>query len=776
MQTQKGTTMSKSPENHSGEYGGGVTEKTLTRRGFLKGAALSAAAAGVAGVGLAGCALTSDNAGGNGTLAPNGDNAAILNPQDYNYTSNSITNFATTTLYSPWQLGPHTIENRMVKTAAYQLAFIRGNPDEYISYYQRMAEGGVGMIWIEYLTDSSDPTNPLKQSIDNYDMPRLLNALHGAGAKVGYQFGTMGSALGPLEFTSPFLGNYSTEEVKGWIQSVIDIGKRLKELGFDAFELNCAGNNLGQSFLSRARNNRIDEYGPQTLESRTRFMAECISGIKEACGKDFVVQILIHGVEEDDVILGDSSLCISLEEAKAIARKAEEAGADSLHVRIGPSGMHIAQFASELYFAPRRLEGQSGHGARFDFSRHFAGVLRAGHSGCGLNLDLAAAIKEVVSIPVGSAAYMDPAHAPDYFETALAEGRIDFLMMNRPLCVDPGYVNKLREGKIDEIAPCTRCLHCFYDADLKGTALMEHCRVNAANWRAYGEAMPEGYEPLPATGDRKVMVVGGGPAGCEAARIAAQRGYDVTLYEKSSTLGGMLATAEAIKGPHENLVRLATYLARQQEVHGVKVVTGTEVTSALIQSETPDVVILAVGGKRASLGLTASGSVGVYDISGFLGADLGEKVVVWGGNCQAVDVAVYLAGEGYQVDIVTSDAFVVPSMFGFPPGTDPLKVFDKGHSANMREFLLPALTATGCHIWASARIDSVGDGSITITTESGLKQTIACDAVVDISDMLPNRDLIDGLSGVETYAVGDCDVPYNIAEAIAAGNLVARKI
>jgi hypothetical protein len=465
-----------------------------------------------------------------------------------------------------------------------------------------------------------------------------------------------------------------------------------------------------------------------------------------------------------------------LEETKAIAKVAEEAGADSIHLRIGPAGMHVAQFASELYFAPRGLEGQSGYGSRFDFSRHFGGILRASHSGCGLNLDMAAAVKEAVSIPVGAASYMDPAQAPDYFEAALSEGKIDFLVMNRPFCVDPGYVNKLREGKLDEIAPCTRCLHCFYDADLKGTALMEHCRVNAANWRAYGEAMPEGYEPLPGTGDKKVMVVGGGPAGCEAARIAAQRGYDVTLYEKNSALGGMLSTAEAIKGPHENLSRLAAYLTKQQELHGVKVVAGTEVDAALIQSEAPDVLILAAGGKRTTLGLAASSSTAVYDIGSFLGAELGQKVVVWGGNCQAVDVAVYLAGEGYQVDIVTSDAFVVPSMFGFPPGTDPLKVFDKGHSANMREFLLPALTATGCHIWASAKIDSVGDGSIEITTESGLKQTIACDSVVDVSDMLPNKDLLDGLSGIETYAVGDCDVPYNIAEAIAAGNLVARKI
>jgi 2,4-dienoyl-CoA reductase-like NADH-dependent reductase (Old Yellow Enzyme family) len=700
-----------------------------------------------------------------------------LNPQDYNYTSNSISDFANSAFFTPWQLGPHTIENRMVKSAAFQLAFMRNNPDEYITYYKRMAEGGVGMIWIEDCANLWDFTASfMKQPFDAYDMPGLLAALHGAGAKVGYQFDTMGSPVGPLTFTAPFLGDYTLDDVKGWVQAVIDIGKKLKDTGFDAYELNFAANNLGQSFFSRARNNRTDEYGPQTLESRTKFMVECISGIKAACGKDFVVQLLINGVEENDEHLGDSTRYTSLEETKAIAKKAEEAGADSIHLRIGPAGMHVAQFASELYFAPRGLEGQSGYGSRFDFSRHFGGILRANHSGCGLNLDLAAAVKEAVSIPVGAASYMDPAQAPDYFAAALDEGKVDFLVMNRPFCVDPGYVSKLREGKLDEIAPCTRCLHCFYDSDLKGTALMEHCRVNAANWRAYGESMPEGYEPLPAAGDKKIMVVGGGPAGCEAARIAAKRGYSVTLYEKGSALCGMLSSAEAIKGPHENLSRLTAYLTKQQELNGVTVVTGKEVDADFIKSETPDVVILAVGGERTSLGLTASASTAVYDFAGFLGADLGEKVVVWGGNCQAVDVAVYLAGQGLAVDIVAPDTYPAPAMIGMPPMVDPLSTFDKGHSVNMREFLLPALTATGCHIWTGATIDSVGDGAITITTDSGLKQTIPCDSVVDVSDMLPNKALLDGVTNIETYAVGDCETPYNIAEAISAGNLTARSI
>ena len=687
--------------------------------------------------------------------------AASLNPQDYGYTTNSITDFTKTTLFSDWKLGPLTLHHRMVKSAAFQLAFMRANPDEYIGYYENMAKGGVEMIWIEDFANMWDVTaSPLKQDYSVYDVKGMVERLHAAGAYVGCQFDTMGAAIGPLDFTENFLGNYSTETIQEWIQVIIGIGKRLHDDGFDAYELNFAANNLGQSFLSRARNNRTDEYGPQTLESRTRFAVEVIQGIKETCGKDFIVQVLINGIEENDRSLGDNSQYNSVEEVREIAKILEAAGADSLHVRLGPCGQHVAQFANDLYFTARGLEGCNGYGNRFDFSRHFQGKLRAGHSGCGMMIDVAAEIKSAVSIPVGAATYMDPAQAPDYFEEALAQGKLDFLVMNRPLCVDPQYVNKLREGRIDEIAPCTRCLHCFYDPDRDGR-LMEHCRVNAANWRAYGEDMPEGYEPVKAETAKKVMVVGGGPAGMEAARTAAARGHSVTLYEKSGALGGMLSFAEAVKGPHENLGRLRTYLTRQQELNRVMVVTGTEVTAERIEQEKPDAVILAVGGKRDSLGLSGTTKTPIVSVDDVLGGQIGEKVVVAGSSCQAVDTALYLLDQGKDVTIVTPSSKAE---------------FEKGHSVNVKGFIEPALYAKGVRVWPGASITAVGEGSVTFTGESGLEMTVACDTVVEALDMLPNTELADGLSGVEVIAVGDCHIPYNIAAAISDGNLAGRRI
>ena len=742
-----------------------ATKANLTRRGFLAGTAAGAAGLGLAG--LSGTALaaegpssTADSARSAGTGNP--EVQAQINPQDYSYTTNSITDFTKTSLFSPWKLGPIELHHRMVKSAAFQLAFLANNPDEYFAYYERMAKGGVEMIWIEDFANFWDMTaSPLKQDYEAYDVKGLVAALHADGAHVGYQFDTMGAAIGPLDFTTPFIGGYSTEEIKGWQQVVIDLAVRLQADGFDAIELNMAANNMGQSFLSRARNNREDEYGPQSLENRTRWAVETIRGIKEACGEDFVVQALINAVESNDSDLGNDGDYTSIEESKAIAKILEEAGADSLHVRIGPAFTHIAQFAGDLYFCANGLEGMNSHSGRYDFAKHWQGLVRGNHSGCGLAIDIAGEIKSAVSIPVGAATYMDPAQAPDYFEQALSDGKLDFFVMNRPLCVDPQYVNKLRDGRIDEIAPCTRCLHCFYDPDHAGK-LMEHCRVNAANWRAYGADMPEGFDPAPAETPRKVMVIGGGPAGMEAARVAAQRGHKVTLYEKAGSLGGTLPVAEAIKGPHENLGRLATYLSRELEVAGVEVQTGVEVTAEDIAAAAPDCVVLACGGAEPGVSLEGAQSTPVVDFAGMMGLECGSEVVVLGSSARAVDVAIYLVKQGKHVSIVTPD---------------PMTLFEKGHSVNVQGFVRNAFTAAGGRIWANASVTAVGEGSVTIMrSDAGVEVTLPADAVVDMSDLVPNTGLIEGLEGIECIAVGDCAEPWNIAEAISNANLAARRI
>ena len=717
----------------------------ISRRDFLKGIAATGAS------GLLMSMVPMAASAEEGEKAPEIMNVykelAKLNTQDYDFRSNTM---ELTTLFSPWKLGNLEFSHRMVKSAAGSDT-MKGVPEELYTYHTNFINGGIEMVWVEdycnmYGNQFDRPTRPAPET-----MIPLCEAVHAAGGKLGYQLSTMNYNSTDLTY----------EDLKALQQEFIKAGKILKDVGFDAVEINAAGNNVGQTFLSRQRNTREDEYGPQSFENRARFVTEIIAGIKELCGADFPVQILMNAIEENDTNIGNSSLCTTIEENKEIAKLLEAAGADSLHLRLGTFGMHICQFASDLYFTGRGIEGSTAYGTQFDFARHWEGKLRGDHSGAGLLLDVAGEIKKAVSIPCGAVTYMDPTHAPDYFETALREGKVDFFLMNRPLTVDTQYVNKLREGRIDEIAPCTRCMHCHFDYDEEGKTF-EHCRVNACTQRAFREGvMPEGYDLLPKNGDKKVMVIGGGPAGMEAARIAAQRGYDVTLYEKLGMLGGLLHFAAVVKGPHENLEDLCAYLEKQLELSGVKVVTGKEVDSEFIKAEAPDVVILAAGGLRDTLKLEATAGTQIVSLENAVFTELGDDVTVVGGNEQAVDMTLLLLEMGKHVTIVTPE---------------PLAKLEKGHSAWVKQFITPMLYARGVRVWPNAEVKAINDGSITILSETGVDVEIPCSAVVEAMDMLPNTAITEGIGDIEVIAVGDARAPFNIAQAMNEGNLAARNI
>ncbi|WP_417143696.1 FAD-dependent oxidoreductase [Raoultibacter massiliensis] len=736
----------------------------------MKGAAFTAAGGALIGGGLVGCAPSAEKAPAAASAGSAAADEPIvirqapsqLNPQDYEY-AKGASDFAT--LFSGVKIGSLDLSNRMVKSAAG--SDTQNNEEEILSYYTSFAKGGIDLVWMEDCADKFEHfPNARAQSMDKIPFQKIADGIHEEGAFVGYQLSCMGIVFSGTKqdasgaFASAVAGDMTLEEIQLIQADTVAAAKKLKDYGFDAVEINAAGNNIGQSFFSRMRNHREDDYGPQSFENRSRFVCEIIEGIKKECGEDFVVQVLINGIEENDLNLGDSSLMTTVEENLEIAKLLEKAGADSLHVRLGPLGMHVCQFASDLYFTGYGIDGTTAYGTQFDFSRHWEGKLISDHSGCGMMLDVAKEFKDAVSIPVGTVTYMDPAHAPEYFESALADGKVDFLLMNRPLTVDPEYANKLKEGKLDEIAPCTRCLHCHFDYDEEGK-VYEHCRVNACTQRAYRDGMPEGFDLPEASSAKNVMVIGAGPAGMEAARIAALRGHAVTVYEKKDAVGGLLDFAHAVKGPHENLDALRAYLAHQLEVTGVDVVTGQQVDADFVKEKNPDVVIVATGGLRDSLGLSETAGTKIVPITDFLTADIGDKIVIAGSNAQAVDTALYLMAQGKHVTMVT------------PDGMDDV---DKGQSNWVKTFALPMLYARGMRVWPHAEIKSVGDGSVVVSGDTGVDLTIECDTIIEAMDMLPDSSIADAVSGFEVYSVGDCNKPWNIAEAIAAGNLAARAV
>lgn len=741
-----------------------VFESNLSRRGFLKGgmgAAIGAAAVSTGALAGAGSAIAQADAAEE-TSVKECSLQSQMNPQDFDFRSNT-TDFAT--LFSPWKLGSIELSHRMVKSAAGTGAFDRG-AESMIEFYSQLVKGGVEMVWCEsFANELRIAPNSNRKPVAEYPAKQLTDAIHALGGHIGCQFDTMWELGGANGFNFS-TGNGKTselthEQIQMLIEDIATLCFELQKAGFDAFEFNCGANNIGQYFLSRERNDRDDEYGPQTIESRTRFGCEVIRAIKEKCGSDFVVQCLLNGVEENDRNLGDNSLCSTIEEVKQIAQAFEAAGADSLHIRIGAVYLHICQFLPDLYFSGYGVEGSTGYGTQFDFSRHYQGKLVADHSGYGIMLNVAAEIKKAVNIPVGTVGGLDPSYAPDFFEQALADGKVDFFMMTRPLIADFNYVNKLREGRLDEIAPCMRCVHCYRDSDVYGNTT-RHCRANATFQRALTDEMPEGYDLPAGDGQKKVMVVGAGPAGMEAARVAALRGYDVTLYEKTALLGGMLPFANAIKGQHESLMRFRDYLVRQLEIAGVNVVLETEVDRALIEAEAPDALIWCVGGVRDTLGLESTAGTQVVSMEDFISADLGQDIVVVGSNLQAFDTALYLLAKGKNVTMVTPD---------------PIEYLDKGQSSNVRTLVKPMLLSSGCRVWPESSIAEVGDGEIVINSGSGVQQTIKCSALIEGMDMLPNTAVADSVGdSIPVWCAGDCTGSLNIVSATGAAHLAARAV
>ncbi|MDM7999628.1 MAG: FAD-dependent oxidoreductase [Dehalococcoidia bacterium] len=642
-------------------------------------------------------------------------------------------------LFEPGSIGRIRIKNRIVlPPCTTNFAGPTGEvTDRLIKYYAERARGGAGLIIIENTQvkypEGKNVSCQLRLDNDKYiaGYQELAEAIHLHGAKVFQQIHHAGRQVHNTEGVQPVapsaipcgflqipVRELTSEEIWDLIERFSETALRVKKAGMDGVEFHGAHGYLIGQFMSPHTNQRIDEWGG-TFERRMKFLMEIVSRSRQKVGPNFPMCLRYSA---DEFVSGG----LTLEDGKKIAAMAEAAGIDVLHVSAG-----IYESMHTLLEPMRFKEGWRTY--------------------------LAAEIKKVVKIPVITVGQIK---TPAFAEKVLEDGAADFVALGRPLIADPEWPAKAREGRDEDIRKCISCNtgciggHVFQE-------LYMRCTVNPA----VGREREHGWVELqPARTKKKVMIVGGGPGGMEAARVAALRGHDVTLFEKERELGGQLKVGAACPG-RDKLNYILEYYLPQLKKAGVKVELGKEVDDKLIRSTKPDVLILATGAEPFVPDIPCSWGKNVlsyWDVLMPKAEVPGQNVVVAGGGTVGCELALYLAEQKKKVTIVE----MLPEL---APDEETITRFD---------LLSNQLPEAGVKALTGRIITEISQKGVTVVDHHGRKTLVAADSVVVALGTTARDTLSSKVKDVvpEVYVIGDCSRSRKVINAIYEGSAVARLI
>ena len=631
-------------------------------------------------------------------------------------------------LLSPGKIGSLELKNRAIMAP---MSAALGNPDGTVSdpliaYLTARANGGVGMIITEYCFVTEDGRSSDHQiSITDDDkipgLKKLVDAVHAHGAKICLQLQhggrrSMVRVMAPsaimkqTDRVTPY--EMTTQDVHDLIHAFIAAAVRAKKAGFDMVEVHCSHGYLLNDFVSPSANRRTDEFGGG-ITGRAKVPVMIIEGIKKVCGEDYPVSVRLNG---DDMV-SDGNLG---RDSAALAMLMEEAGADLLDVSGGMNGVGYG-------IAPAAVK-------------------------TGYNTDPAEEIRRVVSIPVAVAGRINE---PEYAESLLRKGDVEFITLGRALFADPEFVNKAAQGKEEEICPCVGCLQRCYGSYGHG-GQFRGCMVNPFSMR---ETV---LKIKPAETKKKVVVVGAGIAGMEAAWTAAARGHAVELFEQGTYPGGQFRIA-AIPPHKQMLARACVYYSNMCKKYGVHMHYNTKADRELIESCNPDVVVVATGGNPlvpGIPGLRESGYIANREI--LLGRIApGNKSLILGGGLQGAETADFMAEHGYEVTVVEM--------------RNGIAVDD--HPATQK-LLLERLASNHVVLITSATVKTVYPDVVDYEKDGEIIGLRGFDSIILAFGTRPEHTLAEELEGMdaEVVTVGDAAKAGNAVEAIYRGAVLGTTI